>query len=250
MHERVNRSFRIAATIVIAVALTLSASAGAAPGAFLPLDVQPQLAADAPATAPAAAQPAKQAKAPKAKKAAKTKSPAHVHSPDAGPWDTGALWITLRAGYNHATYRTAGDGNVGWGFGASRMIKSGWALGGMVERNTLGKFGNATESEIPFTLELDRHLKGSTFRPYFGFGGGTYYHKFANTTADHSEVRGGGFIAIGGNAVASSRNLIGVDARIAFVSALKGDTPDDPVFGPQENSTTRYSIKVTWSTTY
>src|SRR5216684_3078132 len=142
MHERVNRSFQSAAAIVIAATLALSGSAWAAPGAYLPLAAQPWLAAAAPAestvtAAPAestvtakpasAAQPAKNEKVKKEKKP-KVKQPPHVHTPDAGPWDAGALWITTRAGYNRATYRTAGDGNVGWGFGATHMINTGWSL--------------------------------------------------------------------------------------------------------------------------
>ena len=251
MHERVYRSSRSAAAIVIAATLALPASAGAAPGASLPLALEAQLAADAPAATPAPAKPAKKEKKAKAPKAPKVKQPPHVHTPDMGPWDTGANWVTVRAGYNRATYRTAADGNVGWGFGATHMINTGWSISALVERNVLGKFGDAAESEIPFTLELSRHLKwGATFRPYYGFGGGTYYHKFAKTTQDLSEVRGGGFLAGGGNIAVSPRNLLGIDARLAFVSSLKQKPPDDPVFGPQKDSSARFSIKAGWSVTY
>jgi hypothetical protein len=202
----------------------------------------------APAAKSALAKKEKQAKAPKA---AKVKSPAHVHTPEAGPWDAGALWVTLRVGFNQASYSTAGNGSVGYGFGFTRVFGPGWALAGMAERNVLGQFGDATESEIPFTIEVDRHIKLSdAFRPYVGVGGGTYYHKFANTTADYSDVRGGGLLAAGGNLVISKHSLFGVDARLAFVSTLSDVPSSNPVFGPQDKSTMRWSIKATWSATY
>jgi hypothetical protein len=221
------------------------------PSKIEPAKTEPAKVELAPVTAPTAAPSGKKAKKTRRPKAPKEKRVPHVHTPDAGPWDTGALWVTVRAGYNKATYRTAGDGNFGWGFGATHMLNTGWALSGLTERNVLGKFANSSESEIPFTLELDRHLKwGDVFRPYFGFGGGTYYHKFSKTTADRSEVRGGGFVAIGGNAVVSPHGMIGLDGRVAFVSSRKGQPPVDPVFGVQKQTTTRVSFKVGWSVTY
>jgi len=227
--------------------------------AALALPARPARAGSAPVTLSADAQPASPAPAPekgKAKQAkqpkpAKAKAPRHVHDPDAGPWDGGALWVTLRAGYNKASYKTAGSGSAGYGFGFTRMLGPAWGFAGMAEYNTLGQFGNATESEIPFTLELDRHIRVSdTFRMYFGFGGGTYYHKFSNTTADLSDVRGGGLICLGGNAVVSKHQLFGLDGRMAFVGS-KSDVPDsNPVFGPQKSTVMRWSIKAIWSVAY
>jgi len=212
-------------------------------------EAQPTVAASpAPAAQSAPAKPPKKAKAPKV---AKPKSPAHAHQPEDGPWDSGATWVTLRVGYNQVSYSTAGNGNVGYGFGFTRMLGPAWALAGMAERNVLGTFGDATESEIPFTLELDRHIKLSdAARLYFGAGGGTYYHKFSNTTADYSDVRGGGLLATGGNIVISKHNLFGIDGRMAFVSTLTDAPASNPVFGPQDTSTMRWSLKATWSVTY
>lgn len=221
------------------------------PSKIEPAKAEPAKVDLVPVKAPTAAPAGKKAKKARGVKAPKAKKVPHVHTAEAGPWDTGALWVTVRAGYNKATYRTAGEGNFGWGFGATHMLNTGWSLGGLTERNVLGRFANASESEIPFTLELDRHLKwGDTFRPYFGFGGGTYYHKFSKTTADRSEVRGGGFVAVGGNTVVSPHGMVGIDARVAFVSSLKDQPPVDPVFGAQKQTTTRLSIKVGWSVTY
>ena len=214
-------------------------------------------AADAPpapaaTSAPAAkSAPAKKEKKAKAPKAAKAKSPARVHKPENGPWDSGALWVTLRLGYNQVSYSTAGNGSVGYGFGFTRMFGPAWALAGVAERNVLGQFGEATESEIPFTLEIDRHIKLSdTARLYFGAGGGTYYHKFSNTTADFSDVRAGGLLAIGGNIVVSKHNLFGLDGRMAVVSTRTDAPASNPVFGPQDKSNLRWSVKATWSVTY
>ena len=204
------------------------------------------LAADAQPVAPSA--PAKKTKAPKT---SKPKTPAYVHNPDAGPWDRGALWITVRAGYNQVSYNTAGNGGVGAGFGFTRMLGPAWSFGGLAENNVIGQFGNARESEIPLTLELDRHIHVSeAFRLYWGLGGGVYYHKFSNTTADYSDVRNGGLICIGGNAVVSPHQLFGLDGRMSFVGAKSGVPTSNPVFGPQKSTTMRWSVKATWSVTY
>ncbi|HTM57812.1 MAG TPA: hypothetical protein VL123_05295 [Candidatus Udaeobacter sp.] len=221
---------------------------GAAPAPSTPAPARIELAPAQPVPAPSLGVKTKKVRAPRVKK----ERPApHVHRPEDGPWDAHALWVSVRVGYNKATYRTAGDGNVGLGFGVNRMLNTGWGLAGTVERNVVGKFEDATESEVPFTIELDRHLKwGDAFRPYFGFGGGTWYHKFSKTTGDRSNVSGGGFFAIGGNAVVSPHGLIGLDVRLATVTKLGEDPPPDPVFGPQDKTTTRFSIKLTGSVTY
>ena len=252
MRERVFRSWKGAALASV-VTMLVAAPARADPSTSLTLT--PAILADQPVPVPpptaapgATTKPAKGAKKAKAPKAPKTR---HAHKPEDGPWDTGALWVTLRAGYNRATYSTAGDGNVGWNFGATRMINTGWSLSGWSGRDVLGKFGNAAELQIPFILEVDRHLKwGGTFRPYYGFGGGAYYHKFSNTTTDHSDVRGGGFVSAGGNAVVSPHNFVGLDARFTVTSARGGKPPENAVFGPQEQSTSSFSVKLGWSVTY
>lgn len=234
----------IAAALAVALGVSAPVAAGAvALEATLAADAKP--ASAAPAAKPVSGKPAKQAKTPK------PKSPKYVHKPESGAWDGGALWVTLRVGYNQASYNTAGNGSAGYGFGFTRMLNSAWGLSGIAERNVLGQFGEATESEIPFTIELDRHVKISdTFRPYVGLGGGTYYHKFTNTGADYSDVRGGGFVALGGNIVISKHNLFGLDGRMAFVSTRADAPASNPVFGPQEKSTMRWSLKAIWSVTY
>jgi hypothetical protein len=244
-HVRVNGPFSTAAVMVLAVGLAFTAPARALAGEAS----EGLLAADAKADAAPTAKP--DAKPKKSKEPKQPKAPAHVHYPNAGPWDQGATWVGVRAGYSSAAYRTAASGNFGYGFGFSRMVSPKWALAGVAEHVVLGKFGNASETEIPFTLELDRHVGASSaFRFYYGFGGGTYYHKFSNTGADASHVMGGGLICIGANAVASAHSVLGVDARVAFLSTLGGAPADNPVFGPQSSSVTHWSYRVTWSVTY
>lgn len=246
-HVPVSGPLSTAAVMVLAVGLAFTAPAralsGAAPDGLLAAD-----AAAAPATA---AKPAAKPKKSSAPKPPKVKTPAHVHFPQAGPWDWGATWVSLRAGYTNASYSTAAPGGFGYGFGFSRMVSSKWAFSGLSERVVVGKFGDATESEIPFSIELDRHVGASdSFRFYYGFGAGTYYHKFSNTGADASHVTAGPVLCIGANAVASPHSLLGFDARAAFLSTLGGAPAANPVFGPQKSSSTHVSYRVTWSVTY
>ncbi|MBI1798267.1 MAG: hypothetical protein HYR73_01105 [Candidatus Eisenbacteria bacterium] len=202
-------------------------------------------------TAQSATTRAQKTRKPKESKPPKVKRAPYVHKPEAGAWDKGATWVTLRLGFADALYGQSGPGSVGAGFGFSRMLSRQWALSGMAERNTVGQFGEARESEIPFTIELDRHINmGPTFRPYFGFGGGTFYHKFSGTGADRSDVMGAGLVAIGGNIVVSPHSMVGLDLRMAFVSALGGTLPPDPVFGEQPATGAHLGLKATWSITY
>ncbi|MGH7742565.1 MAG: hypothetical protein ACRENS_11160 [Candidatus Eiseniibacteriota bacterium] len=247
------RKLTVAGSLAGAVVFALFRNAPAARADVLPVTLAAEAKPAAGATAAPAAAPKKSGKKARQPKAAtaKTPSPKHVHDPEAGAWDKGALWVTLRAGFNQASYSTAGNGSVGYGFGFTHMLSPEWGFAGLAERNVLGYFGDATESEIPFTLEFDRHIKMSeTFRAYLGAGGGVYYHKFSNTTADHSDVRSGGFFAGGGNIVVTKHSLFGLDGRIAGVTT-KADAPtDNPVFGSQKSTTMRWSIKASWSVTY
>ncbi len=252
---RMNVPWTLAATIALALAVgspTL-APAGPAAGALQGLPIV--LAKTAPAKKtqgkPAEVKKEKKPKTPKAPKKPHEKKPPHVHTPEAGPWDQGATWTTLRAGYSRASYATAGEGNVGFGFGFSRMISPSWSFSAMAERNVLGKFNDATESEIPFTIELDRHVNwGETIRPYYGLGMGAYYHKFTDTMADGSDVRGGLLVAFGMNTAVAPRQLLGIDARAAIVTRRDGTASTNPVFGPQDKTARQWGMKLTWSVTY
>lgn len=205
-----------------------------------------------PATTTSAAAPsAKATKQPKVKKVRepKVKKPKVKTPPPQGPWDKSATWLSLRAGYARAAYRTAAPGNVGFGFGVNHMLNAHWSFGGYAHYDVLGKFGNSVESEAPFTLELARHYHfGAAFHPYLGVGGGTFYHKNAGTGADLSDPRGGGYLLLGGNTPLDKRQLLGLDIRMAVVKGELGRT--NPVFGVEKASTIHWSAKLNWSTTY
>jgi len=204
-----------------------------------------------PAPAKSAAKPEKKAKAPakaKVAKVAKVKTPRPPHNPD-DPWDRGSTWLSVRAGYAKAGYDGSPNGNIGGGFGFTHMFFHGWSLGGYAQYDVLGRFGKAAESELPFTLEAARHISwGSAFHPYFGLGGGTYYHKTYRTGDDISVPHGGGYFVTGFNSPVSPHGLLGFDLRAGFVAGDPGKT--NPVFGVEKAKSTRWSAKINWSYTY
>lgn len=200
---------------------------------------------------PAMKKTEQKAKAPEKEKVAKVpkvKPPRPPHNPE-DPWDRGSTWLSVRAGYAKAKYDGSANGNIGGGFGFTHMFFHGWSLGGYALYDVLGRFGKAAESELPFTLEAARHLTwGPAFHPYFGFGGGTYYHKTYRTGDDNSVPHGGGYFVTGFNSPVSRHGLLGFDLRAGFVSGDPGKT--NPVFGVQKAKSTRWSAKLNWSYTY
>jgi len=228
---------------------TADSSAAPPPAAPAPATPEPvKLAPVAVPTAVAAPGAEKKAKVKKTR-GPKVKKPKTKTPPPQGPWDKGATWLSVRTGYARAAYRDAGPGNVGFGFGANRMLNSHWSFGGYAHYDVLGKFGNAVESEAPFTLELARHYHfGSAFHPYLGVGGGTFYHKNSGTGVGLSDPRGGGYLLLGGNTPLDARQLLGLDIRMAVVNGQKDRV--DPVFGIEKASTIHWSAKVNWSITY
>jgi hypothetical protein len=249
------RSWFVASLATLAVVLAAQAPARAqeAPAAPSAADSVALTPAPTPVPTSAIADSAKapSAKAPKAKKVREPKvnKPKVKTPPPQGPWDKGATWLSVRAGYARAAYRSAGPGNAGFGFGVNRMLNPRWSFGGYAQYDVLGKFGHAVESEAPFTLELARHYRfGEAFRPYLGVGGGTYYHKNAGTGADLSDPRGGGYLLLGGNTPLDARQLLGIDIRMAVVKGEKDRI--NPVFGVEKGSTIHWSAKLNWSLTY
>ena len=165
------------------------------------------------------------------------------------PWDRGATWLSVRVGYAKARYDGAAPANIGGGFGFSHMFFKSWSLGGYAQYDILGRFQNATESEMPFTLEAARHFKwGSSFHPYLGAGGGVYYHKTYRTGMDLSHPRGGGYLLLGANAPVSAHGLLGIDFRGGPVARQDGDL--NPVFLHEKRSSNHLSLKLNWSYTY
>ncbi len=168
---------------------------------------------------------------------------------DVDPWAKRTTWVSVRAGYAKSTQSGAAGGNLGYGFGFNRFIRDGWALGAAVQYDVLGRFGDATQSEVPFTLELTRHFKWNTpLRTYLGAGGGTYYRKTYRTGDDRSVPHGGGFLSLGANTPVDGRHLLGLDSRVAFVGGEENRT--NPVFGAEKSQSVHWSFKLSWSLVY
>lgn len=142
----------------------------------------------------------------------------------------GSRWIALRAGYAKRSGEFAANGLAGVGFGYRRFVLDRWAVGAFMNYDVLGKFGEASDIEIPLTLEITRHSRwGTAFYPYVGVGAGAFYRKYYKTGADFSSWTGGRYLTMGGSTEVRKGGFLGVDVRLAIV-----DLPDDnPVFaGP------------------
>ena len=204
--------------------------------------------------AKAAAKPvAKAAKPPKAPKTPKPPAPPEAsyeeQKKEDGLWTKRTSWIGLRAGYAKSSADGAGDGLVGYGLAYQRMISNRWAFGASVQHDLLGHIGASTEISVPFTVELTRHFRmDSSFRPYLGFGGGYYFHKYYRTGGDTGSPGTGGYVNFGANVPIDDKRLLGVDVRLSSVSAHEATT--NPVFGPEPGSETLWSIKLSYSLAY
>jgi hypothetical protein len=167
------------------------------------------------------------------------------------PWAKGSEWLSVRAGYAKSSAAGAADGNFGIGFGYQRFRNNKWSFGAQVAFDVLGRYGDATEVESPWTVEVLRHYHWKTpARPYIGFGGGAYYNKVSGTGDDHAGINPGVYLASGVNTLVSSHGLFGVDVRMSWVEL---SDPNNPVFGgeatlgdPQSNAI-HWSAKATYS---
>ena len=160
------------------------------------------------------------------------------------PWSKGRQWLSVRFGYARSAAEAAADGNVGFGFGYMRFRDSKWSYGAHAQLDILGRFGDAAEIEVPWTVELTRHFKGSTFHPYTGLGGGMYYNKVSGTGDDHAGVKGGFYLAGGANTPVSDHGLLGIDIRMSLVSP---EGQMNPVFGNEAVTGKAQSRVVHWS---
>ena len=160
-------------------------------------------------------------------------------------WGDDARWISVRVGSAGSKARFAAAGAFGYGFGYTWFLGKEVAWSANVQHDLLGRYGKATEIEVPFTVEFTKHFPFSTqARPYLGAGWGAIYHKTYRTGADETGLRQGVFLTAGGNAVLSAGSLIGVDARLM----LEQDTRSlNPTFPNAEGSSTTWSIKLSYS---
>ncbi len=213
--------------------------------------------APAPAAAPAKPAAADSASAGKAKKAKTPKAP-RVRAPEKsleeqraadGPWMKRSNWLSIRAGYAKAVGQYSGDAFGGYGIAYQRFLSPQWGFGGSVHHELLGRLGPASEIAVPFTLELTRHFKWHTaMRPYVGFGGGYYFHKFYRTGGDNASPGTGFYVSFGGNLPVDPRYLLGLDVRASFVS--QDENVVNPVFGKLKPSETEWSVKLNWAFAY
>jgi hypothetical protein len=165
-----------------------------------------------------------------------------------GPWAKGANWLQFGAGYARAGGKNAGDGLGGYGVAYHRLLSNRWSFGASVRHEILGHLGPSYEISVPFTAEFVRHYKWRTaMRPYLGFGGGYYFHKYYRTASDYTGAPGAGWhLCTGTNLPIDDRHMLGLDARVGFVAG-RGGTVVNPVFGPEGDTETQWSIKVNWA---
>jgi outer membrane protein W len=163
---------------------------------------------------------------------------------DVDPWAKGKQWLSVRAGYARSAATGAADGNLGFGFGYTRIRSIRWSYSAAAQFDILGRYGDSNEIEVPWTIEMTRHFKWNTaLRPYLGVGAGLYYHKISGTQADAASLVGGPHLAWGFNLPISDHGLFGLDIRM---SVLRPDQQTNPVFGGEAVTGESQSRVVHW----
>lgn len=162
---------------------------------------------------------------------------------------TGAQWLSLRFGYARERGRFSPDGNVGYGFGYSRMVSRKLSLGANVQHDLLGKFRGSALIAVPATFEAVWHFRWpSPVHPYVGAGIGTTYRKTYRTGADFSSMEPSYSGNLGMDVPVDGSHLIGVDLRLANVA--NDSWANDPVFGLRRPNSLLISLKLNYSLTY
>ena len=175
------------------------------------------------------------------------------------PWNAGANWLTVRAGFAKSTVDNSGQGGAGYAFGFRRMLSpvkvlrwrmfKGYSLGAFFQHDAVTHFGEAVEIEMPMTVELVRHYRWKTaLRPYLGVGGGAFYQKTYRTGDDVAAMNTGGYVTLGADAPIASNRMLGVDFRLARVST-EYDRPN-PVFGTGNPKANHWSFKLGYTMAY
>ena len=188
------------------------------------------------------------------------------------PWDAGSTWLTVRAGYAKNSAPEAGNGGAGYGIGFSHMLGTtpvgrwsvlgrrplGWlhwsvfkdfTVGGYVHYDVLGRAGNASEIEVPATVEIVRHIRWKTAaRPYVGAGFGPFYRKTYRTGNDQVTLVTGSYLTAGLNTPIAPGQILGLDLRWSRVDGY--NDPANPVFGSGEGRATHWGIKLGYALAY
>lgn len=164
-------------------------------------------------------------------------------------WNTGSQWLSVRFGYAKEVGRFSPNGNVGYGFGYSRMVSDRLSMGANVQHDLLGKFGGAALIALPTTVETLWHFRLKTpLRPYVGAGLGAVYRKSYRTGADASNIEPAASFTMGANTPIDKAHLLGIDLRIASV-ANSGWTYN-PTYLTRRPSNILVSAKLNYSLTY
>jgi hypothetical protein len=161
------------------------------------------------------------------------------------PWSEDARWVSMRVGTAGSGATLAADGSYGYGFGYTWFLGNQLAWSATVQHDVLGRYGDASEIEVPITVEFTKHIHlADVARPYLGGGWGAIYHKTYRTGADESGFRQGLYLALGGNTMLNAHSLIGVDARLM----LEQDTRSiNPTFPNHSADTRNWSLKLSYS---
>jgi hypothetical protein len=157
----------------------------------------------------------------------------------------------VRAGYAKSSAAGAADGNFGAGFGYARFRNSKWSYGAQAAVDVLGRFGDASEIESPWTFEVLRHYRWRTpARPYIGLGGGVYYNKVSGTGKDRGSMVSGYYFATGLDTRVSDHGLFGFDLRASIVDLDKQNNPvfgGDVTVGKHQKRAPHWSLKATYA---
>src|SRR5437867_3997081 len=112
------------------------------------------------------------------------------------PWSEDARWVSMRIGSAGSGAKLAANGNYGYGFGYSWFLGNELAWSATVQHDVLGRYGDASEIDVPITVEFTKHFHVSDpARPYLGGGWGIILHKTYRTGADESGFRQGIYLA-------------------------------------------------------
>ncbi len=161
----------------------------------------------------------------------------------------GAQWLTLRFGYAREMGTFSPDGNVGYGFGYTRMVSRKLSFGANVQHDLLGKFGASALIAVPAMFEVTWHFRWpTTLRPYVGAGIGTTYRKIYRTGGDTSSMEPAYSASVGADVPIDGSHLLGADLRLANVANAGWSV--DPVFGIRRPNNLLVSLKLTYSLTY
>ena len=160
-------------------------------------------------------------------------------------WADDARWVSVRVGTAGSGAKLASSGSFGYGFSYTWFLAKQLAWSATVQHDVLERYGNASEIDVPFTVEFTRHFALSAVaKPYLGGGIGAVYHKTYGTGADESGFRQGIYLATGGNAMVDAGSLIGVDLRLM----LEQDTRSINTTFPNSSAASRnWSVKLSYS---